>query len=82
MVPVLLMCVFPTVTVLDGPSPDDQQEYRAAEAKAGRDPEALVRLALWCEAHGMTSERLKHLGQALMMDPKNAAARGLLGLVA
>src|SRR5262249_12724053 len=49
---------------------------------AGRDARAHVRLALWCEAHGMTAERMKHLAIAVMNDPSNALARGLLGLVA
>jgi hypothetical protein len=61
------------------PSRDD---YEAARVRAGRDPSAHVRLALWCEAHGLSSERLKHLALAVLHDPKNATARGLLGLVA
>src|SRR6476620_11809268 len=64
------------------PTPDpDRKTYEAAQAKAGRDPAAHVRLALWCEAHGLNAERLKHLGIAVVADPKNAAARGRLGLV-
>ena len=61
------------------PSPG---EYEAARARAGHDPAAHVRLALWCEAHGLSSEKLKHLALAVLNDPKNATARGLLGLVA
>jgi hypothetical protein len=61
------------------PSPG---EYEAARARAGRDPAAHVRLALWCEAHGLSSEKLKHLALAMLNDPKNATARGLLGMVA
>src|SRR5262249_52813658 len=41
-----------------------------------------VKLALWCEAHGLHSERLKHLALAVLADPKNTTARGLMGLVA
>ena len=41
-----------------------------------------VRLALWCEAHGLTAERLKHLSLAVLYDPSNTLARGLMGLVA
>ena len=52
------------------------------KAKAGRDAGSQVGLALWCEAHGLTSERVKHLTKAVLGDPGNAAARGLLGLVA
>ena len=51
------------------------------QGQAGRSPEAQVRLALWCEAHGLTAERLHHLTLAVLADPKNAAARGLMGLV-
>ena len=56
--------------------------YKSAAAAARRDPDAQVRLALWCEAHGLTAERLKHLSLAVLYDPSNALARGLMGLVA
>ena len=56
--------------------------YQAAKAQAGRDADAQVKLALWCEAHGLSAERIKHLTLATLLDPSNAAARGLLGLVA
>jgi hypothetical protein len=63
-------------------SPDaDRAVYEAARDKIGRDPEAHVRLALWCERHGLQAERLKHLTLAVLNDPKNATARGLLGMV-
>ena len=62
--------------------PSDLGPYKAAAAGAGHDPNAHVRLALWCEAHGLTSERLKHLSLAVLYDPTNTLARGLLGLVA
>ena len=45
-------------------------------------PQAQVKLALWCEAHGLNAERVKHLAQAVLSDPKNVTARGLLGLIA
>ena len=64
-----------------GFSPPDRSEYQAAAARAGRDAGAHLKLAVWCEAHGMDAERLKHLASALAIDPQNAAARGLLGLV-
>ena len=51
--------------------------YQAAKAQAGADAEANVRLALWCEAHGMTAERLAHLSVALLSNP--ARAREILG---
>jgi hypothetical protein len=63
------------------PSPADLRTYKALENKAGRDPAAQVKLALWCEAHGLDAERLKHLAKAVLSDPRNAAARGLLGLI-
>jgi hypothetical protein len=62
--------------------PADLAEYEAAKAWVGRDADAQVRLALWCEAHGLQAERVKHLVRAVLVDPKNATARGLMGLVA
>jgi hypothetical protein len=61
---------------------NDLAAYKAAEAKVGRDADAHVRLALWCEAHGLQSERLKHLAVAVLRYPAHGTARGLLGLVA
>jgi hypothetical protein len=60
----------------------DLKIYDALKAKAGKDPQAQVKLALWCEAHGMSSERVKHLALAVLSDPQNVTARGLLGLIA
>jgi hypothetical protein len=59
----------------------DQSEYQAAAARAGRDAEAHFKLAVWCEAHGMDAERSKHLALVVAIDPRNAAARGMMGLV-
>jgi hypothetical protein len=59
----------------------DLGHYKSAATEARRDPDAHVRLALWCEEHGMTAERLKHLSLAILNDPSHALARGLLGLV-
>jgi hypothetical protein len=56
--------------------------YRARRAQAGKSSDAQVRLALWCEAHGLNAERMKHLALAALQDPSNALARGLMGLVA
>jgi hypothetical protein len=64
-----------------GPAGDQEVYYKSLAAKAGRDAEAHVKLALWCEAHGMNAERLRHLGLAVLIDPSHAAARGLLGLL-
>ena len=60
----------------------DLASYRQERAKAGRDAPSQVKLALWCEANGLDAERIEHLAIAVMTDPSNAAARGLLGLVA
>jgi len=62
-------------------SPEDLAAYRDAKAKVGRDAEAHVKLALWCEARGLTAERTEHLAIAALLDPVNATARGLMGLV-
>jgi hypothetical protein len=64
------------------PIPPDLTVYEAAQAKVGRDPEAHVKLALWCEAHGLRAESAKQLALAVLIDPRNATARGLMGLVA
>jgi hypothetical protein len=61
--------------------PGDRGAYEAASKEAGRDARSHIRLALWCEAHGMTAERVKHLAAAVMYDPSDALARGLMGLV-
>jgi Pretoxin HINT domain len=66
---------------VDDPSPD-RAAYEAARKEAGADADAQVRLALWCEQHGMTTERTKHLAAAVLADPSNALARGLMGMVA
>src|SRR5262245_11886130 len=63
------------------PSSRDLRTYEALKHKAGKDPQAQVKLALWCEAHGLNPQRLKHLAQAVLADPANATARGLLGLI-
>jgi tetratricopeptide (TPR) repeat protein len=63
------------------PGAGDRQPYEAAAARTGRDADAQIRLALWCEAHGLIAERLKHLGLAILADPANALAHGLSGLV-
>lgn len=59
----------------------DLSGYEAARSQLGRDPNAHVRLALWCESHGLQSERTKHLALAVLYDPSHALARGLLGMV-
>jgi Pretoxin HINT domain len=63
-------------------SPADRPAYELARKEARRDAGAHVRLALWCESHGMPAEQMKHLALAVLYDPSNALARGLMGLVA
>ena len=79
---ILLGSLF-VVAPAEGPTPEtDLDGYKAAAEKVGRNAEAHVKLALWCEAHGLKAEELKHLALAVLINPKDAAARGLLGLVA
>jgi hypothetical protein len=66
----------------DARVPSERGVYESAAAAARRDPDAHVRLALWCEAHGLTAERLKHLSLAVLSDPSHTLARGLMGLIA
>jgi hypothetical protein len=63
-------------------APSDLAAYQTAAVEAKHDPDANVRLALWCEAHGLQAEKLKHLAFAVLANPTHATARGLLGLVA
>ncbi len=79
-----LLCVSLIATAPMGdPTPpnDITQTYQEARAKAGRSPEEQVRLALWCESHGLSAQRLNHLTLAVLADPKNLTARGLMGLI-
>ncbi len=80
----LILVGFSVVIAADGGSSTetDRSVYESARQEAGRDAQAHVRLALWCEAHGLGSERLKHLAMAVLYDPSNGLARGLMGLVA
>ena len=63
-------------------TPADLTAYESARDKSGRNATAQVQLALWCEAHGLTAERVKHLAPCRRARPNKRAARGLLGLVA
>ena len=78
MTAIVLMCA----GILGFSSPNDS-EYEAASAAAEhqRDIGAHLKLAIWCETHGMDTERQKHLQSALSIDPQNAAAHGMIGLV-
>ena len=63
------------------PTAADRAAYEAAVGKAGKNAAAHVQLALWCEAHGLSAERIKQLNLAVSLEPASALARGLLGLV-
>ena len=77
-----IFALMTTLAVPEAPAPEVRRAYEEARATAGRTSEDQVRLALWCEAHGLTRERLNHLAVAVLADPTNATARGLMGLVA
>jgi hypothetical protein len=84
MVHVILLCC---AILTDGGKPAeattaDRAAYETAAAKAGKNAAAHVKLALWCETHGLSSERTKHLTIASTLDPSNVLARGLMGLMA
>ena len=84
MLHIALVAVVVSVFALDdAPNPPaaGREAYEAARQKAGKDPAALVKLAIWCEAHGLKTERAKHLSEAVALDPGNRAVRGLLGQV-
>jgi hypothetical protein len=77
-----LLAASPGETTATPATTPDLAAYEALRAKIGADAAAHVKLALWCEAHGLDAERLKHLALAVLNDPRNVTARGLLGLVA
>ena len=56
--------------------------YEAAREKASGSAGSQVKLALWCEAHGLLKERAQHLSMAIALDPVNVLARAIQGQVA
>ena len=77
---ILLCCVMIGDDGKPGPATTaDRAAYGSAHKKAGKDATAQIRLALWCEEHGLTAERVKHLALAIAYDPKNALARASPG---
>src|SRR4051794_25755467 len=78
----LTALIFAVLVASPPASAADLDAYEEAQAHVGQAPEAHVKLALWCEERGLKAERLKHLAIAVMTDPTNATARGLMGLVA
>ena len=63
------------------PTPAEKTIYEAAKAEADTNPAKLVKLSLWCEAHGLRDHQRAMLEEAVRLDPNNKAARGLLGQV-
>ena len=61
--------------------PDNLQAYQLEKARTGADSGSNLRLALWCEARGLEPEKMRHLAIAVLSDPANATARGLMGLL-
>ncbi len=78
---IIVCCGVMVAMPADSPTAEDLRAYQAAAASADRDPAAHVRLASWCEAHGMQVERHRHLAIALEIAPDHATAHGLLGQV-
>ena len=64
------------------PAAGDHAGYEAILKKTAETATAQIQLALWCEAHGMGPERDLHLQRAIKLEPGNALARGLLGMIA
>src|ERR1017187_4857052 len=80
---VILLCC---ALIGDDPAPAVSREaelavYESAKATAGENADAHARLALWCEAHGLSAERVKQLASAVKYDPSHVLARSLMGLV-
>jgi tetratricopeptide (TPR) repeat protein len=63
-------------------TPDELARYDAASEKAAGNGAAQVKLALWCDAHGLATERAEHLRKAIANDPSNVLAHALLGHLA
>jgi hypothetical protein len=81
---VALVCCALLAAAPAAPEPDTRPPasgYAEAQSHFGGDAAGQVKLALWCEANGLPAERVKHLARAVILDPANVTARGLLGLV-
>lgn len=64
-----------------GQDPDRDKEYERRKKEAGKDPEALWELYLWCDAYGMSKEARACLHGILRADPNHRKAHELLGHV-
>ena len=76
----LTICVF----AVEDPGPaapgaEELASYRAAAAEAGRDADAHVALALWCERLGLEGPRGEHLAIAAALEPGHTLAEALMG---
>ena len=54
---------------------DPSSDYEAARERAGKGPDGLVRLALWCERHGLPDERVRNLALASAAARRREGAR-------
>ena len=84
MLSVLAFCAAVSAVGMADDPPSREELLRAYEgraAKIGRDAGSQVSLALWCDAHGLEAERVKHLARAVLINPNHAAARALLGIM-
>ena len=72
----------PRTASVPNASVDALEAYQALARSVGGEADAQVELALWCEANGLTPERLKHLTLAVLTQPGHVKARALLGQVA
>jgi hypothetical protein len=63
------------------PGGDQTAAYSALRSQVGSSADANLRLALWCESHGLIGEAAEHLGRTVHADPDNSLARALQGMV-
>src|SRR5262245_48845482 len=63
------------------PAEGGRGAYEGLKSKAGRDADGQAKLALWCEARGLTAEKARHLALAVLADTQHGLARALLGQV-
>ena len=51
------------------------------QSRTGREPAAHIRMALWCEQHGLNAEKMKHLALAVLNDPQNTLGAWTAGAI-
>jgi hypothetical protein len=89
MTTLLLFCALSFAPATEAPVPlpeastvfvqDRKAEYEEKKAAAGKDPEKLWDLYLWCDAYGMEKEGRKCLFALLRVDENHKEAHELLG---